>query len=139
MDDALCWADLVKISEEEYPFITGAASPEACGRYILERGPSVAVVTLGERGCYYTDGTNSGYLSGCPVRLVDTTGAGDSFVGTVLAHLASGAERIPAIVQPAMRPLSAASALPTVLGRWPPPGWEPSPPSPPKSRQRPAG
>lgn len=88
MDDALCWADLVKISEEEYPFITGAASPEACGRYILERGPSVAVVTLGERGCYYTDGTNSGYLSGCPVRLVDTTGAGDSFVGTVLAHLA---------------------------------------------------
>lgn len=54
--------------------------------------PRVAkLVTLGSRGAYYENesGTRS-WVSAFPITPIDTTGAGDTFLGAFLAHLDSG-------------------------------------------------
>ncbi len=82
------FADVVKISEEEYGFILGCDSPESCAEAILAMGPKLVVVTLGPKGCYYSDGVHAGYLPTFDdVTVVETTGAGDTFVAATLAGI----------------------------------------------------
>jgi len=66
----------------------------------------VVVVTLGARGCLARAGDEVVEQSAFEVRAVDTTGAGDTFCGTLVARLSAG-ETLPA----AMRYASAAAAL----------------------------
>lgn len=82
------YADVVKISEEEYGFITGCTSPGECAKYLLDKGPKLVIVTLGEKGCYYSDGKSCGTVHGFKVDSLETTGAGDAFVAGVLGNLA---------------------------------------------------
>lgn len=93
-DDAKHWiwevmpyADVVKISEEEWEFVTGNAALTGGIERILELGVTLLVVTLGERGCYYTNGIADGYVDGFAVDVVDTLGAGDAFVAAMLMQL----------------------------------------------------
>ncbi|GGG54061.1 PfkB family carbohydrate kinase [Paenibacillus radicis (ex Gao et al. 2016)] len=88
INEGFGYADIVKISEEEFRFITGCSTVEECGRYIMERGPKLVIVTLGKDGCYYTNGELSGYIEGFKAEVVETTGAGDAFVAAVLQGLA---------------------------------------------------
>jgi fructokinase len=82
------FADIVKISEEEYGFILGCETPESCAEAILAMGPKLVVVTLGPRGCYYSDGPHTGYLPTFDdVTVVETTGAGDAFVAATLTGI----------------------------------------------------
>ncbi len=46
---------------------------------ILEMGVKIVVVKLGAKGCYVTDGQEQFLVDGFPVKVVDTTGAGDAF------------------------------------------------------------
>ncbi len=68
--------------------------------------PSV-VVTLGERGSVFASPSGAGHVPVAPVAVVDTTGAGDEFAGTLMAALAGGSS-LEAAVEQAGR---AASAL----------------------------
>lgn len=93
-DDAKHWiwevmpyADVVKISEEEWKFVTGEVELSQGIERILELGVKLLVVTLGERGCYYTNGNTDGYVDGYNVEVVDTLGAGDAFVAAMLSKL----------------------------------------------------
>jgi fructokinase len=79
------FADIVKISEEEHQFVTGCATVEDSASFILGKGPRLVIVTLGKNGCYYTNGVRSGHLGCIDVKTVDTTGAGDAFVASLLA------------------------------------------------------
>lgn len=49
------------------------------------------VVTMGEFGAAYYEAGKTGYLPVAPVKMVDSTGAGDSFFSGVLAKLTQGA------------------------------------------------
>jgi sugar/nucleoside kinase (ribokinase family) len=78
-------ADLVKISREELEFLTesfdlGEGSAQLAGDY----GLGVLLVTLGKAGCYYRLGDRSGLVPGFRVQAIDTTGAGDAFLGGML-------------------------------------------------------
>ena len=93
-DDAKHWiwevmpyADVVKISEEEWEFVTGDAELKQGIERILGLGVKLVVVTLGERGCYYTNGNAEGNVDGFPVEVADTLGAGDAFVAAMLTQL----------------------------------------------------
>jgi ribokinase len=48
------------------------------------------VVTLGERGAVVRQGERLHYQCGFSVQAVDTTGAGDTFCGVLIAQLAAG-------------------------------------------------
>lgn len=85
--EVMPYADVVKISEEEWEFVTGDADLEQGIERILELGVQLLVVTLGERGCYYTNGYDAGFVDGCIVNVVDTLGAGDAFVAAMLSQL----------------------------------------------------
>ncbi|MDE0085575.1 MAG: PfkB family carbohydrate kinase [Candidatus Poribacteria bacterium] len=93
-DDAKHWiwevmpyADVVKISEEEWEFVTGDVELESGIEQILGLGVKLLVVTLGERGCYYTNGNAEGTVDGFAVEVIDTLGAGDAFVAAMLTQL----------------------------------------------------
>lgn len=50
-------------------------------------GPPVVIVTLGKRGCLVSQETGYTFISALKVKAIDTTGAGDAFVGGFSAGL----------------------------------------------------
>lgn len=80
-------ADILKVSDEEMALLTGEADPEIGSRLLLERGPGAVFVTMGEHGCYYRNAACHGSQPACKITAVDTTGAGDAFVGAMLWQL----------------------------------------------------
>jgi fructokinase len=85
--EALALVDVVKVSADEVDFLTGASEPARAAQVLRHLGPSLAVVTLGADGCYFDDGTASGYVAAPYVLAVDTLGAGDAFVAGMLTAL----------------------------------------------------
>ncbi len=81
----LKYTDILKVSEEELEFITGLDDLEAGSEYILKKyGIKMILVTLGAKGCFYRAGIQTGSLPTYNVKTVDTTGAGDAFLGAFL-------------------------------------------------------
>jgi fructokinase len=83
------FADILKVSEEELEFITGIKDFEEGTQVLLNRGVSLVFVTLGEKGCFYRYKGGTGHVAAFRVNAVDTTGAGDGFLGAVLSKLAN--------------------------------------------------
>ena len=63
---------------------------EAAARVLIERGAGVVILTLGERGSLLVTEGNTEHVPVEPVKAIDTTGAGDAFVGSLAYFLASG-------------------------------------------------
>ncbi|XP_019468349.1 ribokinase-like [Meleagris gallopavo] len=63
---------------------------EKVGRMLLERGCKLVIVTLGAEGCMMisVEEPIPKHVPAEKVRAVDTTGAGDSFVGALAFYLA---------------------------------------------------
>ncbi|MGH3414429.1 MAG: ribokinase [Marmoricola sp.] len=71
------------------PVTTVDEAEDAAGM-LLARGPGAVVLTLGADGCVVADGRGVEHLAGVPVQMVDSTGAGDAFVGALACFLARG-------------------------------------------------
>ncbi len=80
-------AEVVKMNEEEACLLSRCAEVSTAARWFVERGARLAVVTRGERGCHYAWAQGEGEVPGYQVAAVDTTGAGDAFMGAFLAGL----------------------------------------------------
>lgn len=59
---------------------------------LLDLGPKIVVVTDGSKGAYAHDRTNAYYMKVFPVKLVEMTGAGDSFATGFMSALYQGEE-----------------------------------------------
>lgn len=77
--------DFLKLAKEEAELLFNTVDPGAIA-YRLNTVEGV-VVTDGENGCAYCLSENEGSLPGFPVKVVDTTGAGDSFVAGFVQQL----------------------------------------------------
>jgi pseudouridine kinase len=56
-------------------------------RHLVSLGAHIAVVTLGEKGLAYADGSGGGFIRAIHTHVVDSTGAGDAFTGAVIFGL----------------------------------------------------
>jgi fructokinase len=80
-------ADILKISEEELEFLTGERDLENGTRQLQTYGIKLIIVTLGPAGAFYRSGNNTGFQPTYDVAVVDTTGAGDAFLGAFLFRI----------------------------------------------------
>ena len=87
MREPLPFVDILKVSEEELPLLSGSEDWEEGSRRLMEKGISLILVTLGEAGCFYRLGHLTGRVPGVPAKVVDTNGAGDTFFGATLSKL----------------------------------------------------
>jgi len=119
MLEAIAHADILKISNTDLIFLApehDSTDYAAALNEIGYRGRLVAV-TLGRDGVWYQAGKITGHVPSPWVQVVETTGAGDSFIATLLDSLISqhleieilSAETLQAMMQRA----SAAGALTT--------------------------
>jgi sugar/nucleoside kinase (ribokinase family) len=112
IDALLRQCDIVIASESFARVFTGESEPQAALRQIHKSGPRWVIVTQGERGSLGYDGNQVVRVPAFPVRVVDSTGAGDVYHGAFLyRHLAGGD------MAESMRFASAAAAMKcTALG-----------------------
>lgn len=79
--------DILKASEEELPLLAGVSGLEEGTRVLEDRGISLIIVTLGGNGCFCRWRGETWRQPGVPVKVADTNGAGDTFLGAVLSRL----------------------------------------------------
>ncbi|HVL77644.1 MAG TPA: PfkB family carbohydrate kinase [Noviherbaspirillum sp.] len=95
-DALLRLADVVTPNSGEAETLTGIAcdTPQAARRaaqQLMQRGASAAAVKLADGGCLFADADGWVHIGTTPVRVVDTTGAGDAFAGAFASLVARGA------------------------------------------------
>lgn len=81
-------AEVIKVSDVELEFLTGSDKvDDETALSLWHPGLKLFLVTLGEKGCRYYTKNFHGAVEGFHVKTVDTTGAGDSFVGALLCKI----------------------------------------------------
>ena len=82
-------ADILKVSDEEMEMLTGTKDySEGCWA-LAECGISLIMVTLGTDGVFVKYGDFEEHIPGFKVKVADTNGAGDTFLGAMLYRIAS--------------------------------------------------
>ena len=94
-EQLLTMVDFLIPNEHEAQALTGIYpdTPEACTKAIQAlqgMGAKNIVITLGERGCVYTHNDEICFCPAQPANVVDTTSAGDSFIGAFVTALSKG-------------------------------------------------
>ncbi|KAI7739443.1 hypothetical protein M8C21_003941, partial [Ambrosia artemisiifolia] len=81
-------AEVIKVSDNELEFLTGSDKiDDESAMSLWHPNLKLLLVTLGEKGCNYYTKHFHGTVAAFPVKAVDTTGAGDSFVGALLTKI----------------------------------------------------
>ncbi|NOZ64743.1 MAG: sugar kinase [Caldiserica bacterium] len=90
IEEALPYVDYFLPSLEEARMLSKRETPEAIAEFFLKKGVGIVGIKMGEEGCYVTDGKNEIKTPTHKVEAVDTTGAGDAFVGGFLTGVIEG-------------------------------------------------
>jgi len=86
----LPYLDLFIPSIEEAQMLSGIEDEKEIAKIFLELGAKNVVIKLGDKGCYIKNKTEEHYVKGYEVEVVDTNGAGDSFVAGFITGLVNG-------------------------------------------------
>lgn len=93
---------LITPNETEASLITGLPCTNLeeyrkIAKFLLNKGVSNIIITLGKKGVYFNDGKTEELFDNYNVDVVDTTGAGDAFNGGLLAALSQDYDLINSI------------------------------------------
>ncbi|MGD9323881.1 MAG: PfkB family carbohydrate kinase [Desulfobacterales bacterium] len=87
IQDSFRHCHLAKVSEEEWQVATGYDDLEDGIHAIMSKGVELLVISRGENGAIATNGDYRIELPGLEVDVIETTGAGDGFLGAILTEL----------------------------------------------------
>jgi fructokinase len=79
--------DFFKVSDEEALMLTNQSTVEKAAAYFLQKVNAVFAITIGKEGTLLGLHGHTINVPSIPVQPVDTTGAGDAFVGALLFQL----------------------------------------------------
>jgi ribokinase len=87
--------DILVPNESEAAFLAGLPTDTDAGaaeaaQALRNRGARAVILTLGSRGALVLDEAGLTHIPAQPVQAIDTTGAGDAFVGSLAYYLALG-------------------------------------------------
>ena len=68
-----------------------------CAAKLLAGGLRRAIITLGEKGSLFADRSSMEHVAPFPVKSIDSTGAGDAFIGSFAVFLAEGVSELEAV------------------------------------------
>lgn len=116
-DDLWSLVDVLVMNEIEATELAGLpvtdpASAAAAAYSLRRRGPAAAIVTLGKQGVVVADDDGCRHFSALAVQVVDTTAAGDTFIGAMCAARVAGQSMDAAV----MRGIQAATLCVTRAG-----------------------
>ena len=95
--------DILTINESESRLLTGLHNLIDAGRAMLKMGPSYVMLKKGEHGSLLFSKEGIFLLPAFPVaEVIDPTGAGDTFAGGMVGHLASTGDVRPENIRTAM-------------------------------------
>lgn len=101
MERLIALSDVVKVSDEDIAWLAPGADPVDVATAWQRTGPGIVVVTRGGDGAVAVTAAGRVEVASPRVDVVDTVGAGDSFMAALLDHLAGagllGAGRGPAV------------------------------------------
>lgn len=88
LNDLIAVADMVKLSDEDLEWIAPGEDLRAATRGIFDRSAAdLVVLTMGDKGAFAVTAAGEVEITPNPVEnLIDTVGAGDTFMGSLLAQ-----------------------------------------------------
>ena len=112
MPELLQYTDVIAPNETECALLTGIELTDEdlmlkSADYFRERGVKHLLITLGDRGAFYATPDDHGLVPAFKVKAVDTTAAGDTFIGALCSQL----EKDLANVEDSLRYAQRASSL----------------------------
>lgn len=112
MPELLQYTDVIAPNETECVLLTGIELTDEdsmlkSADYFRERGVKHLLITLGDRGVFYSTPDDHGLVPAFKVKAVDTTAAGDTFIGALCSQL----EKDLANVEDSLRYAQRASSL----------------------------
>ncbi|MDR0654887.1 MAG: carbohydrate kinase family protein [Treponema sp.] len=90
IEPCLPYLDFYMPSDNEAEKITGENRPDLMAQFLINKGIKNVIIKLGKKGCYVHAFGEKFYRPAYDVPVVDTTGAGDSFVAGILTGLVRG-------------------------------------------------
>ena len=101
-DDFLAQVDILTPNEVETESLSGVrvsttTDAERAAKVLLDKGLSVVILTLGERGALLLTSDLTQQIPAYSVEVVDTTAAGDAFCGALATGLARGENLVDAV------------------------------------------
>lgn len=88
--EALRLTDVLKPCKAAARELTGQTDYDGMGRKLLELGPQLVAITMGAEGCVISSAEKTAHVPSFRVAVVDTTGAGDAFMGGLSYGLLQG-------------------------------------------------